>query len=298
MSAPDHAIVTRCHGAAVTFRDKYVKQHQRTRPNLQRMKNTTLILNLALLAALPVAASDSTLRYDLSGDMQLTMEQEIFAGGRKEAIAGRNFSMTFGFDKADGDELLVELKEIRGSYTAHGMSQRLPASHLAGSEFRLLGNGLSCKTVEPGPEVNVGQITDGNLRPSEILASLLPVLPDGPVSVGMTWESERSIRSLEGWAFAGGKLKRHHEASRIDQLNGRTIVSVKTRGKAIITAAAGTEGFIGDGTLEQTIDWKFDASNGQLLSLIVVQEASGTNQLPQGEVAVRQVTRYELLSGQ
>ncbi len=97
------------------------------------MKNTTLISNLALLAALPVAAGDSTLRYDLSGGMELTMEQEIYPGGREEPLAGRSFSMTFDLN-ASGDELVVELKAIRGSYNAHGMTQRLPASHLARAE--------------------------------------------------------------------------------------------------------------------------------------------------------------------
>ena len=268
------------------------------------MKNTTLILNLALLAALPVAANDSTLRYDLSGGMELTMKQEIYPGGRKEPLAGRDFSMTFDLYTTDSDdELVVELEAIRGSYNAHGMNQRLPTSHLAGTEFRLLGDGRSFRnevpdTEEDIAEIGLGQITDGGLRPSELLASLLPVLPDGPVSVGTTWDTERSIRSLEGWAFAGGKLKRHHEASYIDQSNGRTVVSVRTRGEATLSAAAENKGFIGEGLLEQTIDWKFDASNGQLLSLIVEQEASGTNQLPQGEITVRQVTRYELQRSQ
>ena len=48
------------------------------------------------------------------------------------------------FDLGDGqhnDELLVKLESISGNYTAHGMNQRLPTSHLAGGEFRLLGDG-------------------------------------------------------------------------------------------------------------------------------------------------------------
>jgi len=267
------------------------------------MKTTLAISNLALLLALPVAANESTLRYDLSGEMRLTMEQEIYAGGRTEAIAGRNFSMTFGISsQGDDDNLLVELNAIRGSYTAHGMNQRLPASHLVGSEFKLLGDGRSFRTIESGAEkppaeVGLGQITDGGLRPSELLAELLPMLPEVPTIVGTTWDTERPIRSLEGWAWAGGALSRHHKVSQIDYSNGRTVVSVQTHGTAIISAAKGNSGFVGEGSLEQTVDWTFDASNGQLLSLSIEQEASGgASQLPQGEVPVRQITRYELLA--
>jgi hypothetical protein len=207
------------------------------------MKTKTKILILALLSASPVAANASTLRYDLAGEMQLTMEQEIYPGGRTEALAGRSFSMTFAINSATDDDLLVDLSAIRGSYSAHGMNQRLPTSHLTGNEFQLLGDGRSFRTAEsdtPPVEVNLGQITDGGLRPSELLAQLLPVLPDAPVSVGSTWDTERYTRSLEGWAWAGGMLKRHHEVSRIDQANGRTVVSVRSLGTAILGAAEGT----------------------------------------------------------
>jgi hypothetical protein len=46
------------------------------------MKTTTLILNLSLLAALPVAADEPILRYNLSGGMHPNVEQEIHVGGR------------------------------------------------------------------------------------------------------------------------------------------------------------------------------------------------------------------------
>ena len=45
------------------------------------MKTTALILNLALLAALPGAADEPILRYNLSGGMHLNVEQEIYVGG-------------------------------------------------------------------------------------------------------------------------------------------------------------------------------------------------------------------------
>ncbi len=260
------------------------------------MKTTTVILNLALLTALPVAANESTLRYHLSGGMQLNMEQEIYVGGRSEAIATRSFAMTFDLNDQSDDGQLVELTSISGNYSAHGMNQRLPTSHLKGDEYRLLGDGRSFESQKGGGEVPLGSITDGGLRPSALLAGLLPALPEGPVSVGTTWNTDRSILSLEGWAWAGGEMRRHHEVTDIQQSNGRTIITVESHGETAIAAADGHEGFLGEGTLAQSINWTFDADSGQLLSLSVEQEANGTNQLPQGEIAVRQVARYDLLA--
>jgi hypothetical protein len=261
------------------------------------MKTTTLILNLVLLAELAFAAPQPTLRYDLSGEMQLTMEQEIYVDARSEAIGGRDFSITFDMvDAEDNDELLVRLASISASYTGHGMKQRLPASHLTGEEFKLLGDGRSFKSQDGGGEVPLGTITDGGLRPSELLAGLLPALPAGPVSVGTTWDTDRSILSLEGWAWASGAMQHHHEVTDIQLSVGRTVVTVRTHGEAAIAAADGHEGFIGEGKLAQSINWTFDADSGQLLSLSDEREASGTNQLPQGEIPFRQIARYELLA--
>jgi hypothetical protein len=261
------------------------------------MKTKTLILNLALLAALPVAANETTLQYHLSGEMQLSMEQDIYVEARSEAIGQRDFSITFDVvDAGNDDELLVTLASIRASYTAHGMKQRLPASHLNGEEFRLRGDGRSFEAQKGGGEVPLGTITDGGLRPSELLAGLLPALPDGPVFVGTTWTTDRSILSLEGWAWAGGEMQHHHEVTDIQSSHGRTVVTVRTSGETQIKAADGREGFVGLGTLTQRIDWTFDADSGQLLSLTDAREASGTNQLPQGEIPVHQISRYDLLA--
>jgi len=261
------------------------------------MNTKTLISILALLVALPVAANETTLQYHLSGEMQLSMEQDIYVAARSEAIGERDFSITFDMvDAGDNEDLLVKLASINASYTAHGMKQRLPASHLNGEEFRLIGDGRSYVSQDGGGEVPLGTITDGGLRPSELLAGLLPALPDGPVVVGTTWNSDRSIVSLEGWAWAGGEMQHHHEVTDIQSSDGRTVVTVRTSGEAQIEAADGHEGFVGPGTLTQRIDWTFDADSGQLLSLTDAREASGTNLLPQGEIPVRQIARYELLS--
>ena len=91
-------------------------------------------------------------------------------------------------------------------------------------------------------------------------------------------------------------MRHHHEVTDIQLLNGRTVVTVSTHGAAAIVAADGHEGFIGEGKLEQSIGWTFDADSGQLLSLSDEREASGTNRLPQGEIPFRQIARYELLA--
>jgi len=262
------------------------------------MKTTTLILNLVLLAELAFAAAQPTLRYDLSGEMQLSMEQKIYVGGQSEAIGGRDFSITFDMlDAEDNGELRVKLASISASYTGHGMKQRLPATHLLGEEFKLLGDGRSFDSQDGGGEVPLGTITDGGLRPSELLAGLLPALPDGAVSVGTTWTTDRNIISLEGWAWAGGDMQHHHEVTAIESSDGRTIVTVRSFGETEIEAADGHKGFIGSGALSQSIDWTFDADSGQLLTLVIEREGSGTNELPQGEIPFRQIARYELLTG-
>jgi hypothetical protein len=185
------------------------------------MNTKTLISILALLVALPVAANETTLQYHLSGEMQLSMEQDIYVAARSEAIGERDFSITFDMvDAGDNEDLLVKLASINASYTAHGMKQRLPASHLNGEEFRLIGDGRSYVSQDGGGEVPLGTITDGGLRPS--------ALPDGPVVVGTTWNSDRSIVSLEGWAWAGGEMQHHHEVTDIQSSDGRTVVTVTT----------------------------------------------------------------------
>jgi len=259
------------------------------------MKTTKLILNLVLLLALPVAADNSTLRYTLSGELELSLEQEIYAGDGKKAIAGRYFGMTFGFRESMDMKTPVELMAIRANYNAHGMKQRLPAAHLAGKSFALDGDGRSFESNEIGPEVNVGQITDGNFLPAEALVQLLPILPEGPIDVGSVWETTRSIRSLEGWSWAGGELSRRHEVTDIDESNGTRIISVASRGEATLSAAEGHEGYGGEGKLQQSIEWSFDAANGQLLSLKGEQEVDGgTSHVPQGDVPVRQITRFDI----
>ena len=58
--------------------------------------------------------------------------------------------------------------------------------------------------------------------------------------------------------------------------------------------APGTTGFVGEGSLQRNMTWTFNADSGQLLILSLEQQSSGTNQLPQGQVQLRQAVRMEL----
>ena len=259
------------------------------------MKTTTLIPLITLLVALPVAADQPTLRYRIAGEMQLSMEQDIYPGGRTEPLAGRNFTMTFAFRDPPGDgKLLAELTAIKGSYNAHGMNQRLSASHLAGEQVFLESDGRAISLGEPGGAIDLGPITDGGLYPSALLVDVLPALPDEPVSPGMTWETDRAVRSLEGWAWATGDIRYRHEVTAITTDSGHAVVHVQSHGETTLRTATGQKGFLGNGTIVRTFDWTFDADSGQLLSLSLEQEGTGTNRLPQGEISVRQITRLEL----
>jgi hypothetical protein len=259
------------------------------------MNAKPVILLFALFVVAPAAADEVTLRYALTGEFMLEMEQEIFVPGREEAIAGRSFSM--GFDFAEPDEAgrqSVELTSARAHYTAHDMRQRLPASHLAGQRFALTGDGRSFQPDGPGAEIGVGPITDGALMPAGLLAGALPGLPEEPVSVGSAWIVERRLESLVGWAWAGCDMRYESEVVDIRRSGAQELVSVTTHGRATIRAAQGRSGFVGDGELDRRIEWSFDAATGQLVSYVLEQEATGTSRLPQGEVPVRQSTRIAL----
>jgi len=212
-------------------------------------------------------------------------------------MATRNFAMTFDLSSnQNGDELSVNLSAITASYMAQGMNQHLPTSHLVGSKVNLLGDGRSFRSPDGGGEIPLGSITDGGLRPSALLAGMLPVLPQESVSDGMTWVSNRPVVSLEGWAWAGADMQHHHEIVDIQSSGGRSVVSVRSYGESAISSATGHVGFLGEGRLSQRFEWRFDSASGRLLSLSGESVAHGMNLLPQGEIPVRQIARYELLA--
>jgi hypothetical protein len=256
------------------------------------MNTKTPLLIFALLVASPLAADQPALRYQFSGNYQLSMEQEMYPGGRTDPIADRRFDMTFAFD--DDNPPGATLAAIKGTYTAHGMKQLLSTRHLVGQPVKLTSDGRTIGLDEPGGDVDLGRVIDGGLYPTALLVDVLPVLPDGPVTTGSTWETVRPIRSLEGWAWAAGDIRCQHEVVSVTEKGGQTIVQVRSQGATATEAVEGTTGFVGEGTLTRRVEWSFNVDTGELLSLSLQQEGNGTNQLPQGQIEIRQVTRIEL----
>ena len=257
------------------------------------MNTKTLIPLLTLLMASSAAAEQPSLRYSFEGTIELHMEQDMYPGGFDEPIADRQFDMTFEFE--EGEDVAATLAAIKATYTAHGMNQILSTRHLVGQPVAIATDGRNISLIDPGGDIDLGSITDGGMHPSSLLVDVLPVLPDEPVSNGMSWETTRPIRSLEGWSWAEGTMIYSNEVVAITESAGHTIVHVQSQGKTSVGAAAGTAGFVGEGMLERRFEWSFDADSGRLLSLSLEQEGSGVNQLPQGQVQVRQQTRIELL---
>ena len=254
------------------------------------MNTKTLITLLILLMATPAAADQLTLRYSLTGTVELHMEQDMYPGGQREAIADRRFDITFEFTEGE----VAEISAVKATYTAHGMKQRLSTRHLVGQAAALTTDGRSVSLEDPGADIDLGPVTDGGLHPSSLLVDVLPVLPDEAVTKGLSWETTRPVRSLEGWAWAEGTMLYNNEVTDVKQSKGHTVVHVRSQGKTLIAAAEGTTGFVGEGTLERQFKWTFDADSGRLLSLSLKQEGRGINQLPQGQVLVRQITRIKL----
>lgn len=268
------------------------------------MKSRSLLLVAVLLSAAGSRAEERpTLRYqDPSGPLSLAMTQEIGVPDHP-GIAGRtlSFDLEIGPDSGRGDEgLVVTLVRARGTYTAHGMEQRLPASHLEGRSFALAirdgGRRLAAEEPLGPPAVAMGALVTRALPVAEALSEALPQLPAEGVSVGSEWTTERGIHSLEGWSWGSGRLRSTHRVTAVERDAGHTLVSISSRGAAELFPPDG-EGGGYSGKLSRSSDWIFDASTGRLRSLSIEQRAEGTSPMPQGEVAVSQTTRIELTPG-
>jgi len=257
---------------------------------------TTLVLTSSPLVFADSASQPLELRYgNANGKASLSVSHDISANGTA-AMASRSFLIDLEFNETQ-DAVLVNVNKAKGSYTSHGMTQRLPASKLAGQSiaFEKSENGHVLQRSDPDKdlEIPVGQIIGADYPIGLALADILPVLPEDTVYVGTSWSTSRDTRSLEGWAWAVGSLDSKHTVTALDNEGGHTIVSVSSTSKAqIVNAGAGLK-YSGDGTLSRTSNWRFDASDGRILSLSMEQQTSGINTLPQGEVEVQQVTKVE-----
>ncbi len=262
---------------------------------------TTLLLTPTALLFGDSASEELKLRYgNSSGNATLSVNQDISVG-EHDMKASRNFLMNLELNEAQG-ALSVKINKAKGNYTAHGMTQRLPASKLAGQSitFSKIDNGQSFQSTDPDNdlEIPVGQVIGADYPIGLALVDILPILPQGPVSVGASWTTTRDTRSLEGWAWAAGRLASEHTVTAIDEHNGHTIISVTSTSKAQVGKVGSGLEYSGDGELSRTSNWRFDASDGRLLSVSMQQETSGINTLPQGAVGVRQLTKVEFAAAE
>lgn len=262
------------------------------------MKYFILILSTALLSA-GASPADTGLRVrylDPSGQISLTVNQDIDVGDMK-SIATREFSFALTLDgDPTAENVSVTIDKAKGSYTAHGMKQRLPTRHLPEQSFSVsiadAGRHLAQADSADAPMINLGPYPPTGYSVAGQLVDALPVLPDGSIEVGTTWTTEREIRSLEGWGWGAGLLTSRHRVTAIDRKGDRTIVSVTTEASANLGPIDGGEAF--DAELKRTLEWTFDATHGRLLSLAMEQEAEGTCIVPQGQVPFVQQTRVDL----
>ena len=260
---------------------------------------TTLVLTSTSLVFGDSASEQHQLSYGRpSGKATLSVSHDISAGGH-ESTASRSFLMDLELSESQ-DIVSVKINKAKASYTTHGMKQRLPASKLTGQSitFSKLDNGHALERTDPDNdlEIPVGQVIGADYPVGLALVDIMPILPKGPVSIGTTWTSSRHTRSLEGWAWAAGSLNSEHTVTALDKDNGHTIVSVTSTSKAQLVRDGNGLQYSGDGALNRTSHWRFDASDGRLLSVSMKQKTSGINSLPQGEMEVSQLTKVEFVA--
>ena len=256
----------------------------------------TLSASSLLWTDLAATTNDIELRYGKPyGLAMLSINQDISAGNHP-SIAQRQLSMEFELREAPG-AFTVDINKVKGNYTAHDMSQRLPASGLKGQSFALKktddDRALQRTESDSKLQVGLGQMIGDNYPVGLALADVLPILPQEPVTMGSTWVSTRATRSLEGWAWTEASLKSEHTVTGVDEHEGHTIVSVTSTAHAKLNDVEGGIAFSGDGELTRTSQWRFDATDGRLLSVSMEQKTSGINTLPQGDIDIRQQTNVE-----
>jgi len=245
------------------------------------------------------AADQLQLRYaNQSGNARLSVTHDIKAG-KRDMPADREFNFDLEISESPGGTS-VKINKAKASYTAHGMTQRLPVSKLSGRSISLskINHARSLMRTDPDQdlEVPVGQIIGADYPVGLALVDIVPVLPEEPVSIGSSWVTIQDTRSLEGWAWATGGLKTEHVVTAVDKEKGHTIVSVTSKAQAQLGKVEGVLEYGGDGALKRTSNWQFDVNDGRLLSVSMVQSTTGINTLPQGEVDVRQYTKVKFSS--
>lgn len=261
------------------------------------MKHIIFLLTTTLLAASPSQADEELrVRYrEVSTQMSVAVRQDIGVS-ENPSFASRDFSFGLALTADRPEAVTVTIDQAKATYVAHGMSQRLGTRHLTGQSFQLsiADDGRQLESARPSdaPSIDLGPIPSSGFSVAALLADTLPVLPEQTVAVGATWTTERPIRSLEGWAWASGQLVSRHRVTAVDTQDSHTVVTVATEAEASLGPVEGERTYSGD--LKRTLRWKFDATEGRLLSMSMEQEAEGLSDLPQGEFSIHQLTQLEL----
>ncbi len=264
------------------------------------MKKLMLVLATTILAAGTAHPGDSTqAQYrDPSGRISVTVDHVIYVGSHAEPIATRDFSfdLTQEVDRKAA-KVKITIDRAVGNYSAHGQSQRLGTRQVKGQSFMMsIGDGgqqLEQSDASKAPLIDLGPPVEGGFSIAGLLADTLPVLPKEALAVGTTWNTERPVRSLEGWAWGNGSLASRHRVTAIDRNGDHTVIRVVTEAEAHLGPLDKERAFTGD--LKRTLRWTFDVTDGRLLTMSMEQEAKGSCPLPQGEVDYVQKTRVELV---
>ena len=117
---------------------------------------TTLVLTSTSMVFGDSASPELKLRYGNSnGKATLQVSHDISANGR-DSMASRSFLMNLELNEIQ-DTVLVKINKAKGSYTAHGMTQRLPASKLTGQSVTLAKreNGRLLERADPDNDLEI-----------------------------------------------------------------------------------------------------------------------------------------------
>ena len=258
------------------------------------MKHPVLVLFTMLLAAGTSHSDEGTrLAYrDPSGRLSLTVSQAMEVRASQTIEAARELS--FGLTLAP---TTVTIDEAKASAEAHGMNQRLNTRHLTGKTIALSiadgGRRLATAHDDDALTIDLGPMVEGGgYSLAGLLADILPVLPDKPVARGDSWTTETPLRSIEGWAWATGKLASRHRVTAIEKQGASTLVTVETEATSSLAPIEGQRAYRGE--LKRKVRWTFDATAGRLATLTLEQDTDGLSDLMEKDSKILQHTKIVL----
>lgn len=262
------------------------------------MKRHIAWLSVCVLAAAHPAGEDVRLRYrPFDARMSLTVRHDIVLRTDEPIEATRDFSLDLTIVPAAADSSVrVTIDRAEASSAAHGMTQRLGTRPIQGKSFDLAaasgGRRLEGDARSGERTIDLGAMVPAGVSVSDLLAGVLPQLPDGPVASGDTWTSEGVVRTLEGWAWAEGRLAGRHRVTDVRRDGAVILVSVSTEAEARLANAEGERRYTG--SLKRSLRWTFDAMNGRPVSVSMTQESEGVSDLGGRDTKIHQRTSAEL----